>query len=426
MFKVFAELNEIKYIWTVFAKNREIPFVFIPDKKDADFIIDFSSESDLSLSKEFYDKIKSEIFSFDNFFKKDCLIRTKEGKNDYLATAFYMINALQEYGSKDLDVIGRFNYKHSYQYIFKNVQENLVQECFDKLHNENPKLSKFNSPEKKTRFFFSHDLDSINGALFQDGLALVKKGNLLPIFPIVMNAVLNKPDWLNMDKIMKMESKFDYKSTFYWLVNQGKINERESNSDYNIKTKNIRNMINQIEGNGFESGLHKSISTDSFEDEFRKLELKPIGNRYHYLKFTLPDAFDKIEKSGLLLDASLGFAEAYGFRNSYGLPFNPYNLNEGKPYSFVEVPLNLMDGTFRNEMNVPMEKTADMIIEFIEMNKTNCILSVLWHNTFFTKYKYKGYGEQYKKLLAYLYENKYSCITQKEIIDEYSWEKQYP
>jgi hypothetical protein len=147
-----------------------------------------------------------------------------------------------------------------------------------------------------------------------------------------------------------------------------------------------------------------------------------IGNRYHYLKFNLPNGYDNIEESGLKLDASLGFAEHYGFRNGYGYPFHPYNISKNDKYSFLEVPLNIMDGTFQRYMKVPIEKTADTIIDFLETNNQNALLSILWHNTFFSNYKYKGYLKEYKKILKYLYDSKFHNINQSEIIREFSWQ----
>ena len=69
-----------------------------------------------------------------------------------------------------------------------------------------------------------------------------------------------------------------------------------------------------------------------------------------------------------------------------------------------------MDATFRNYMKIPVEETADTIIQFIEANKTGCILSILLHNTFFTNGKYEGYAEQYIKILRYLNDTQFETL----------------
>jgi hypothetical protein len=219
---------------------------------------------------------------------------------------------------------------------------------------------------------------------------------------------------------MQREDEHSFKSTFFLLVNKGRINSWEVNADYNIQNNKIQSVIRSIDQKGWENGLHKSISTDTLKEEMGKTGFSPVANRYHYLKFTLPALYDNLEESGLALDASLGFAESYGFRNSYGLPFFPFNMQKRKKYSFLEVPLNVMDVTFQKYMKIPREETAAEIIRFFEKNKYNCVLSVLWHNTFFTRYKFQGYLEVYKEVLAYLYESGYSGITTSEIITQYA------
>lgn len=336
---------------------------------------------------------------------------------------FYLVNSFSEYKnhSGSFDNLGRYRYDAS-SVKGLGIKNNTVLELIKKTIEEDGFLkSQFKLSNHKSYFYLSHDIDSIYGSLVQDGLWALKNGRFDVLLRLFFNVIISKPHWLNFDLIMNTESDFGFKSTFYWLVNKGKIDSRQTNSDYNIASKKIKNQIDLVKNNGFENGLHKSISEDSFKVELSKLPLTVVGNRYHYLKFKLPDAYNKIEESGLLLDASLGFAEHYGFRNGYGYPFHPYNINSGSPYSFLEVPLNVMDGTFQRYMQIPVEKTADTIIDFLEMQKMDAVISILWHNTFFTNYKYKGYLNEYKKILSYLYETEFQNINQNEIINQFSW-----
>ncbi len=312
--------------------------------------------------------------------------------------------------------MGRFKFENSYQHRFKNTLENIVQLCF----NEISKICGVTPPKEKTQFFLTHDIDMVNGAIIEDGFNVLKKGRIDQFLQLLFHVAIGKPDWLNMDKIMKMESEYDCKSVFYWIVNKGKINARERNADYVFQSSKIKKHFASVEKNGFENGIHKSISSETFQDELIKYGSKALGNRYHYLKFNLPQAYHDIEKAGLKLDASLGFAEEIGFRNSYGLPFNPYNFENRKPHSFVEVPLHIMDRTFFQYKKSTVHHAEKDIFTFFDKNRENCVLSVLWHNNFFSDYKFKGYLPLYKKILAYIKENNFNTISQKEIIQKYS------
>ncbi|MEI9920260.1 MAG: hypothetical protein WDO14_15905 [Bacteroidota bacterium] len=399
--------DEIKHVLRTLAHLNNTAVEFVGTSQAAEFVPNISEDS--------WKAMASGNFSHEHHFKKDCVIRHANGEADYLSTIFYMINSLQEYDNKDGDEIGRFKYSDSYQNKFGNVEDNLVDQYSRKIFTQTQPV--------KSRIFLSHDIDSVNGAVLQDSLYVLKKGNPLPVFKLVMNAAFGRPDWLNMDKIMKIEDEHSLKSTFFWLVNKGRLNKREVNSDYNINSPRMRGVVNSVEKNGWENGLHKSISTDSYKQELSKLQVPAIANRNHYLKFRLPDLYNNIEASGLQMDASLGFAEAVGFRNSYGLPFHPFDMKNRKPYSFLEVPLMVMDGTLKQYRNVPLNETTPQILSFLEKNKTGSLISILWHNTFFTDYKFGGYLRVYKQILEYIRDNDMRSINPREIVKEFAWKK---
>jgi len=335
---------------------------------------------------------------------------------DYLASAFYMLNSVQEYYDQDKDDLNRFKYTNSYQFRLKNTKENRVQFCFDEIS----KIVGIPLRKEKSKFYLSHDIDSVYGAILEDGFNAIKRGRFDAFLKMLFNIAIGRPDWLNIDKIMKMESEYGCMSVFYWIVNKGRINKREVNADYSFQSKKIMRLFQQVQQNGYENGIHKSISNESFQQEITKFGHLPLANRFHYLKFNLPQAYSEIDKSGIKLDASLGFAEDIGFRNSYGLPFNPYNFETGEPFSFVEVPLHIMDRTFFQYKKYSITKAHEEIFDFFEKNRENCVVSVLWHNNFFTNYKFKGYLGLYKKILEYIFENKFKTITNQEIISNYS------
>jgi hypothetical protein len=403
--KIFTE--EVRYVFRTLAHVNRIPIEFVTTPSE--------SQVNFNVSEKFYSDLAQGKFRHEDHFKNDCVIRDHNGEADYVSTIFYMINSLQEHGTSDVDEIGRFKYTNSYQNKFGSIEDNLVGQYSRKIFGQ--------SQPTRSRIFLSHDIDSVNGAMMQDSYFLLKKGNPLPIFKLVVNAALGRPDWLNMDKIMKIEDEHSLKSTFFWLVNKGVLNKREANADYSINDPKIRAVMKSIEAGGWENGLHKSISTESYKEELAKLDLPVIANRNHYLKFRLPDLYDNIEASGLQMDASLGFAEAVGFRNSFGLPFHPFNLKERQPYSFVEVPLNVMDGTLKQYRGVPLNETTSRIISFLEKNKTGCLISILWHNTYFTDYKFGGYLKVYKQILEYIRANDLQGINPRGIVHEFAWKK---
>ncbi len=338
---------------------------------------------------------------------------------------FYLVNSMDEVTADEtcFDSLGRFQYAFSYQGQHRLLANRVLHLILDTSVTLGFLKHHFVPTPHPTNFFLSHDIDSLYGSTVQDGLWALKKGRIDVLLQLFYNVVIQRPHWFNIDLIMDLESEYDFRSTFYWLVNHGRIDKRQTNADYLIDSPKLKACLNKVVERGFENGLHKSISNQSLKEEAGRITTQVLGNRYHYLKFRLPDAYQAIEASGLQLDASLGFAEQFGFRNAYSLPFSPYNFETGKAFGFLEVPLTIMDGTFQRYQKVPVNKTAEQIIDFFESNKQNALVSILWHNTFFTNYKYKGYLQEYKKLLGYLYESKFPCMTQTDILNHYSWKQ---
>jgi peptidoglycan/xylan/chitin deacetylase (PgdA/CDA1 family) len=391
--------------------------VIVDDKKKLNYetivLNEVSINSNLS-------KINLDIFSYSNtlvFNNKGLIISNEE--EDELMTVFYLINSIQEYNSTSVDNIGRYKYENSYQKKYNMIESNFVTVLFEVYFKKYfPQLLN-NRLFEKTQFFFSHDIDSLYGAFLQDGKAALKNGRFDIIAKLIFNAIILKPEWFNIDKILKIENQYDLKSTFFWIINKGRVNARLTNADYDINSVALKQTLQSILNNHSFIGLHKSISNETFNQELKKMPVQTTINRNHYLRLALPKHYQSIEESDLKIDCSLGFAEHYGFRNSLAIPFVPFNITEKKPYHFLEVPLNVMDGTFQKYMKLSPGETTQRVIDFIEKNKTNSVISVLWHNHFFNSYRFGGYFKPYEDILIYIKEQKFSFVNPETLFNKY-------
>ncbi len=403
--------NVITYILKLIEKNKDIHFQFLEKKSEAKIVWDHLDEQSQIITTEFYNSIQAKQFEFN--IENDVSIRNENGDKDILASIFYKVNCLQEFGFKeDLDEYGRYKYSSSYQYKYGLIEKNLVQKEIDDFMLFNNITGK----NKKSRFFISHDIDTIHGSFLQDGLWAVKNKKIGVVLKLIFNEVSRKPHWQNIDKILKISSDYEVYTTFFWLVNQGVGLSNIKNADYKIEDQKL--LLELIEKSGSYNGIHKSCTTDTLDREIEKSKLNTVYNRYHFLKFVPSIDWEKISSSKIELDCSLGFAEHYGFRNSYGKAFQPFDISSNKPFDFVEAPLNFMDTTFHQYIKMPSSKIGDIIIEFYEKNNKNCDFSLLWHNTYFTDYKYNSYLAEYKKILGYIYENKIEVLSPNQLIEE--------
>ncbi len=126
-----------------------------------------------------------------------------------------------------------------------------------------------------------------------------------------------------------------------------------------------------------------------------------------------------MEEAGVSVDCSLGFAEHYGFRYSYGLPFKPYDPISGHAMNLVVSPLHVMDGTLWSYMKLESGELTSHITDFLAKHRTGKVLSILWHNTSITDIAFPGLTETYRAVLNWINKSDFTSITLKQLAEEY-------
>ena len=120
------------------------------------------------------------------------------------------------------------------------------------------------------------------------------------------------------------------------------------------------------------------------------------------------------------LDATFGFPEVMGFRNSYGLPIKPFDVKRKKAYDFVEVPLHIMDTTLRYYQNCSSKQATNHILEFLSKHPDNAVISILWHNNYFFEAAEPGWVDAYKEVLQFIRDRQLQAILPDTILERYA------
>lgn len=419
-FKIDSALHK-EYAWTLSIFARYIGFNCAIVTENEDILIAEHGMGDMQVSHFFRNTYTSGDFHFKAYFRKEPLHYTASGKADYLSTCFYLMGYLQEYVDYVADKYDRFPYNLSLQKHFNCLDKNLVAEYFDALYESSSKLKLLvTKQENKTQYFLTHDIDSVYGAFGDNYKYLLKHGKISSLIQLMLNHYVRTPDYLLLDKIMQIEDAYDVRSTFFWLVNSGSGTRKIANADYEINSPAIKNIRTKIHSAGWDNGLHKSAGNSSFTKELKKAgDISLPINRNHYLVTELPNTFDDIEEAGILLDATMGFPDAIGFRNSYGFPLQPFHIKQKRKYHFIEVPLNVMDTSLKFYQKCNSAQAEKVILEFLENNKKNALITLLWHNNYFFDYADKGWLELYKTLLQFIKENALHVTSAPQIIADY-------
>jgi hypothetical protein len=355
-------------------------------------------------------------FCFDVDDKKEIITKPDNQiiiNYDIIASSFYFLSGWNELVNSQKDDFGRVAYDHS---IIKKLNICLipvVNYYFDILNEA--MVMKTGRDGKKNSWSGSdfgvaltHDIDACNSAWLEGSFSELKKKHFFSIPLLLFKRLFRQDDWFNFKLISDIENKYNASSSFYFLPQKGKSGKWK-NADYNIGNKNIQKAILFLKNRGHDIGVHGSFGTHNNTNkliaEINKINIKDIfGNRFHFLMFDAEKSVEVLEKSGIKYDTSLGFAEHIGFRRGTCFPFYLYNFKKDCSSMVIEIPLIVMDSTLQNPKYMGISQTESLksvfsIIE--EIKKFNGVFTILWHNTFFSDYKYTGWREIYIKILDF-------------------------
>lgn len=310
---------------------------------------------------------------------------------DLIASAFYLLSGWQEYHSTERDRFGRYSYNASVQakhgFItrpFVNYYFDILKEVAEQVHGFSLGHSLWGTHSFAT--CLTHDIDRLHSAWKVAGLPLLRAKRLNSFFRLQSRKLVRNDAWFNIWEVMALAEQHRLKATYFWMANNGKYNGHP-NADYDVAQPTYSNLIRHLRQQGHEVALHGSFGTSAscsqLLSEAAKLHVRVKGNRYHYLQYQPERTPQVLEESQLDYDSTLGFAEHFGFRNSFCHPFYPFDFKNRRACSYVELPLILMDTTLYspNYMNLQPSEVPPLLQGMLEeIRRFNGLFTLLWHN----------------------------------------------
>jgi hypothetical protein len=195
------------------------------------------------------------------------------------------------------------------------------------------------------------------------------------------------------------------KSRFYFM--SGGVTNFDNR--YKINDKRVIKLIEKIKKRGHIIGFHGSYNSYNDFEQFKKEKelLEKISNqkivegRQHYLRFEVPTTWQIWEDNGMEIDSTCGYADREGFRCGTGDEFSVFNILSRKKLKLKERPLIFMDDNhYSYNKNISYNKSFDIINELITQSKKyNSYITILFHNSIFTKGKNIDFENLYQNLL---------------------------
>ena len=388
---------------------------FFTEKKSPD-ILRYSMQFFHNEYIPFIFSLPGEIFHITN---KTTFIR-----KDIVSSAFYFLSCYQEY-FENLDGQKRYDYRKSFQFK-NNLTETPVVDYYINILRKSieitkPSMTNINAWGSLHKFgvSLSHDMDYWNywtkeqvdstlnynkQRFWKNPLASTYKYN----FHLFHKKLFFQENRRNKS-ILNYESRLFNDSTVNLMSGLKHKDKDEPRYEY-LNNEEYRAEITELLEErtvGLHARPESAFDSKSFKEdleELRKKGFSPRGCRFHNLAFDYQKSFKIMEENGIQFDSTLGFWESAGFRAGISFPFNPFNMDENRPFRIQEIPLIVMDVSFysRIAMGVSLNAARQRIRNIIKkVSNHNGHISLLWHFRTFDWIDFPGWGSLYWDIIKY-------------------------
>jgi len=336
---------------------------------------------------------------------------------DIFAASFYLVSRYEEYLPHEKDSYGRYGHKNSLAFkegfLDLPLINNWIADLAIKLNQHffhGAKGTIFNTQYAIFSFKPTYDID-IAYSYKHKGL-LRNIGGFLksPSAERIQVLTTSKKDpfdsyeWLN-----GLQQQYSLKPLYFFLVA-----EKNSRYDKNILPhKDAMWKLVRQHAKKYSIGLHPSWQSGDDPGLIKK-ELEQLNamaqaagsittlSRQHYIRFNLPEGYQRLIDSGITDDYSMGYGSINGFRASIASSFFWYDLQKEQQTALRIHPFCYMDANSYYEQKLSPQQAYEELMHYYKVCKeADGTLITIWHNNFLgTGAAYKGWKEIYEQFIA--------------------------
>jgi hypothetical protein len=336
---------------------------------------------------------------------------------DLVAGIFFLLTRYEEAIIRDRDAYGRFPLESSLMTKADILERPLADEYADLflswIRELRPSFEK-KTPWSPSRFslYITHDVDAPFKYTWRNVLGLKQ-----PFFRglSVLSGKAPDPYW-TFPELMKIDREFGVRADYFFLAGGAHPLDR----GYSLKDPRILDLIKTLRAGGCGIGIHFSLESHfslindpesleagkAFIREHTRFVEKtghfPAGSRQHFLAVSIPETWRHLEKMDIAFDASIGFAEAPGFRCGTCRPFRCFDARLGQVLQLREIPLVAMDATFIHYLKCrPKEALEKLKRLVLVVERHQGVFCLLWHNNTLCEEYLPGWRECYIEFLKF-------------------------
>ncbi len=335
-----------------------------------------------------------------------------DGTPDLIASAFFWLSGWQELARPRRDEHGRFPYAASLQAELGGDVRPFVDAYRQVLaaHLREHGLLGHSLPRSDPEWVLcpTFDIDYLRkwrlgptGSYLQRGLkALVRgQGRVTDLLRPATDALRRlDPYAVSFRRLAAETEARGGKATFF--IKAGAHGPHDA--AYRIHSKAIRAWLRVLSERGHEIGIHPGYHAflhEGYLEEEKARLMAAAGrmvatHRQHYLRFDPARSPALLQRAGVVVDSSLGFAEREGFRRGTCLPFQLYDLVADSPTSVWEAPPAFMDAALFNRRHMtPAEATARIRDLLDTARRFGGVAVGIWHNLLWDALDHPGWDQ---------------------------------
>ncbi|SNR17111.1 polysaccharide deacetylase family protein [Tenacibaculum jejuense] len=332
---------------------------------------------------------------------------------DVFSASFFLITRYEEYLPHIKDQYGRFpaNQSLAFQngFLEKPVIDIWAYKLLDKIKERFPD---YEYKERTYQYISTIDVDHAYAYKYKSSIRAIggflkdiyKLNFLHAIDRIAVRFNLRKDPYNTFEEIISLKKKYQVRTIFFFLIGDYSTYDTNVSASKNKFRLLIKDMVDYAR-----VGLHPSFYTmndvEKLKTEKERLEgitnMPIFRSRQHYLRFALPDTFQKLIDLEIHEDYSMGYASHVGFRASTCTPFYFYDLDFEIQTPLRIFPFALMDTTLNDYMKLTPKQSLGKINDLNnEVKKVKGTFITLFHNESLSGYmRWKGWGRVYESML---------------------------
>jgi hypothetical protein len=157
-----------------------------------------------------------------------------------------------------------------------------------------------------------------------------------------------------------------------------------------LSSAGFRELI-QYHAVGYRLGIHPSWQSGDDEkllrEEIEWLEIvsgqRINRSRQHFIRFTLPETYERLLRHGIDRDFSMGYGTINGFRASAASSFYWYDLGKEETTKLRVFPFCFMDSNaYYKQKYTAAQAMSELLHYYRHTRKVNGLMITIWHNNF--------------------------------------------